>query len=466
MRIAFFTDTYYPDLNGVTISVNNFAKELRQKGHTVYIFAPKNNGNHKDKDKFLVRLPSFKILSNVEPEIYSPTPWPNKQFRQMFSKDFDIIHAHGNGPYSLLGYSIAKIKRISFAMTFHNMHTHYAHYIFNGKIITPKMISLGLKTFAQRCDAVFVPSEKMKKELLSYGVKKQINVVPNFLEFERFENLKTGYLHKLLGLSEDTPILLTVGRIGKEKNLDFILRVFKIICKTDDKTHLVIVGKGPERDNLFDFAKKLGILKRVHFAGAIEYEFMPMVYKDAAVFVFASYTETQGVCVLEASAAGIPSVINDDSAFDNMVKNGKSGFTLPLNEDKFAEKLNVLLNNKQKREEMGKEAVKIASKNFDAKKITQKLTGVYAQIVAQKNKLKPMRSIVVRARTEEPIEDIWELITDVKNWDKLIKFVKKISIKEPVKEGSQFRDTTAILWFPAPVKHTITEVEKYKKFKM
>jgi glycosyltransferase involved in cell wall biosynthesis len=381
MKIAFFTDTYYPDLNGVTVSVNNFAKELRKKGNLVYIFAPKITGKYKDKDKNLIRLPSFKILSKVEPQIYTPTIWPNKQFRGMFTEDFDIIHAHGNGPYSLLGYSIAKIKRIPFVMTFHTIHTQYTHYIFNGKIITPRMVSMGLKTFAHRCNLVITPSNKMKKELISYGVKKQIHVIPNFLEQDRFIDNKKGYLHKLLGLSESVPIILTVGRIGKEKNIDFILKVFKEVCKTDGKSHLVIVGKGPESDNLLTLAKKLGIEKRVHFTGAIDYEFMPLVYKDATVFVFASYTETQGICVLEASASGIPLVINNDEAFEGMAEDRKNGYILPLNISKFSKKIIYLLQNKDTRAKMGKKATIIAAKNFEAGKITKDLLEVYSKLL-------------------------------------------------------------------------------------
>lgn len=384
MKIAFFTDTYYPDLNGVSISVDNYATELRKKGHKVYIFAPKIKGKYKDEDMDLIRLPSIRIISKVEPEIYSPLLWFNKQFRQMFSRNFDIIHAHGNGPYSLLGYSIAKIKKIPFVMTFHTIHTNYTHYIFNGKLIKPKMVEYAFKVFANRCKVVFVPSKKMALELIKYGVRKKIHITPNFLDIKKFKNLKKGFIHELLKLPEDTPIILTVGRIGKEKNIDFILRVFKKIHENNKKVHLVIVGQGPEKDNLLEYAKELGISHRVHFAGRIDYDFMPLVYKDADIFTFASYTETQGVCVLEAATAGIPSVVNDDPAFDGMIKNEESGFMLPLDENEFIRKLNFLLDNKQKRFKMGQKAVKIALDNFSGDKITEDLLEIYSEILGNK----------------------------------------------------------------------------------
>jgi glycosyltransferase involved in cell wall biosynthesis len=380
MKIAFFTDTYYPELNGVATSVENFAEALRKQGHTVYIFAPKIKGTYKDNDRSVFRLPSLKVLSHVEPEIYAPTLWPNKNFRRMFNKKFDIIHAHGNGPYSLLGLSVARLKGVPFVMTFHTIHTYYTHYIFNGHVITPKMVEIALKTFAQRCDGVFTPSEKMKKELQKYGVKKEITVVPNFLDFERFAHYKKNYLYKLLNLSLDIPLIVTVGRIGKEKNIDFILRVFKQVFAKDAKSHLVVVGKGPEKDNLQALARKLKIADRTHFVGAIDYANMPSVYHNAVLFVFASYTETQGVCVLEAASAGIPSVVSDDGAFQNMVVNGENGFTLPLDEDKFAEKILLLLADHKLRDQLAKKSRAVALRNFDGEKITEKLVEQYLSV--------------------------------------------------------------------------------------
>lgn len=77
-----------------------------------------------------------------------------------------------------------------------------------------------------------------------------------------------------------------------------------------------------------------------------------------------------------------------------------------------------------------------------------------------------MKKVVVKARTEESIEEIWDVIIDIKNWDKLIKFVKKIDIKELPQKHTKFFDITEILWVPTKIEHTILEIEKYKRFKM
>lgn len=386
MRIALFTDTYYPDLNGVVISVDNYAHELRKKGHKVFIFAPKIKGKYKDEDPDLIRLPSLKILKKTEPQIHSPLPWFNKEFNRIFLEDYDIIHAHGNGPYSVLGLLASKVKRVPFVMTFHTVHSLYTHYIFGGRLIKPHHVEMFLKLFANRCSLILTVSEKMKNELQKYGVKKEIYVTPNFLDLKRFTNLKKGFLHKLLKLPSDVKLVTTVGRIGEEKNIDFLLRVFKIVYSENSNVHLVIIGQGPEKENLEKLTSELGISNRVHFTGKISYDFMPQAYFDSCIFLFSSVSETQGIVVLEADAAGTPVVVSDDSAFKNMVYDNKNGFALPLNEDKFAHKILELLEDNKLREDMSNEAKKIAFTDFDPSALTAQLINLYEQAISKRKK--------------------------------------------------------------------------------
>ena len=129
-------------------------------------------------------------------------------------------------------------------------------------------------------------------------------------------------------------------------------------------------------------------------------------------------------------------------------------------------KILLLLNDKKLREKLAKKAKEIAEKNFSKQKITKDLEGIYESLINKKTKLRLMRKVSVVVRTEEPIEELWDLMIDINKWDKLIKFVREISIKEPVKEGTQFYDITGIMWFPTHIKHRITKIEKYKKFSM
>ena len=162
-----------------TISVQNYAKELRDLGHTVYIFAPKFK-DYKDTDKDVYRLSAVKVLQ-TEPEVHMPFLMPHRILKEINPRDFDVIHAHGNGFFSFLGYQMALIKGIPYVLTVHTQHTRYTHYIFNGKIITPRIAAAGLRVISNMCDEVITPSFKMKKELVHYGATKPVNVIPNFV---------------------------------------------------------------------------------------------------------------------------------------------------------------------------------------------------------------------------------------------------------------------------------------------
>jgi len=181
MKIGIITDSYYPQLNGVVVSVDNFTRELRKLGHEVYIFAPLLK-NYKDKDRNVFRISNFKVISS-EPEVLVPLPMPRLSYQQIFNINLDVIHAHGNGAFSFLGCQIAKLKGIPFILTFHTVHTKYTHYFLNGKVIRPKMVALGMRMFADICDGIITPSEKMKNELIAYGVKKEIKIIPSFMIF-------------------------------------------------------------------------------------------------------------------------------------------------------------------------------------------------------------------------------------------------------------------------------------------
>lgn len=391
MKIAFFTDSYYPHLNGVTISVEEYAKALREKGHIVYIVAPTVKG-YKEKDPFVINLPSFVII-HAEPKIMAPIPVPFKKLIMALSLDVDVIHAHGNGLFSLLGYEIARTRKIPFVMTFHTLHTEYTHYIFKGKILKPAMVARMLKMLAQMCDGILTPSEKMKQSLLDFGVTKEITVLPNFINLQKFKNLKSGFLHRKLKLSKDSQILLTVGRLGKEKNFGFVIKVFKKIVEKNINTHLVIIGDGPEKDNLLQLVKSFAI-PNIHFAGKIQKRLMPHAYSDASAFIFASVTEVHPLVVLEAIGAGLPIIAVNDLAFSNVVKNGINGFSLPLDEDLFAKKTEEILKDSdlQKKFRMGSE--KISSEGKPADELTDELINYYKLLLVKYSKRKQTKPLV------------------------------------------------------------------------
>lgn len=377
MNIGIFTDIYYPYLNGVSVAVDNLTKELRKKGHTVYLFAPQIEGC-KDVGVDVFRLSSTRVIFS-SPEVRLPIPIPNKNLRKVFALDLDLIHGHGGGAFSLLGYQIAKVKGIPFILTFHGVLTEYMHYLFRGKIFKSRDAIRVSRMFGNIADGIITPSEKMRDISISYGIKKSITVIPNPVDISVFNVSKKTFLQKKLNLPKNITIILAVGRLGKEKNFAFTIEIFKKLAEKESTSHLVIVGSGMEKEKLAGLSGDL-LNKRIHFAGQVDVEDMPLVYASAEIFIFTSTTETQGLCVLEAAAAGLPLVLTDDPAYKNMIVDGFNGFSLPQKQDIFVEKLKELLEDKKLRKKFGKNSKIVVAKNFNSKLLTEEVVAYYKKI--------------------------------------------------------------------------------------
>lgn len=382
MKIAFFADTYFPMLNGVSVSVDNLAHELRALGHTVYIFAPKFD-DFEETDKDVYRLSAVKILS-TEFEVHMPLMMPHRILKEINPRDFDIVHAHGNGFFSFLGYQVALLKGIPYILTFHTQLTRYTHYVLNGKLITPRMAAAGLRVFGNVCTTVITPSQKMKDELVSYGVKRPITVVPNFVYPERFKTRKKGFLRSQFNIPNDAPILLSVGRLGKEKDFAFVLNAFKAVSKKDTTSHLVIVGYGDEFEALQAQAKRIGLTERIHFTGKILPEKIVEAYADADLYVFASTSEVHPMVILEAASAGLPLVVVKDSAYDGMIQSGENGFLTKRTIADFSDRILELVQNKAMRVKFGKRSEEIIQEHYLPKKLALQMVSVYEEALAKR----------------------------------------------------------------------------------
>ncbi len=381
MRIAYFTDTYYPQLNGVAVSVGYFVKNLKKKGLRVFLFAPRMKGFRNDHED-THHLPSMRVSPTLPDSIRFPIPIPHKNFWQIIRRDFDLVHAHGNGVFSFLGFITARSKKVPFIMTFHTQMSQFAHYFLKGKVLTASHINnIFFKRFGNLCDGIVAPSEKMKQELIKSGVKKPIIVIPNFVEFDKFKVKDVQFLRKNYNIPKTYPILLAVGRLGKEKNFEFLLHIFQRITELDNKPYLVIVGEGVDFKKLKKLSEKLGIEKRVRLTGGIPNDKMPYVYKDADIFVFPSVAEVHPMVAIEAAASGLPLIVAKDQAYKGVVVNGKNGYALPLDWEIFTKRIISLLKDTEKMSEFSKNSPLIVKENFNSEKLIRKLLRFYEKIL-------------------------------------------------------------------------------------
>lgn len=364
--------------------VGYFARSLRKKGHSVYLFAPKIKG-YKDNEADVYRIPSIRALPSLPDSIRIPLPVPHKTLLKIYQLDFDLVHAHGNGIFSLIGLGVAKAKKVPYILTFHTQVGKFAHYFLKGKVVKPKHLNeILLKRFANLCDGIIAPSRKMRTELTGCGVKKHIEVIPNFVELGKFKTFKkSGFLHSLLKIPKKDPILLAVGRLGKEKNFEFLIEIFQAVTQLNSDSHLVIVGEGFEYKRLKKVGKKLHLDSRFHMTGGIPIDDMPKVYSDADMFVFPSVSEIHPMVAIEAAASGLPLLVAKDAAYQGVVINNENGYTLPLDKEIFAKTIVKLLKNPRLMKKFSENSPKIVKKNFGSELLINKLTAFYNRIIRE-----------------------------------------------------------------------------------
>ncbi len=391
MIIGLFTDSYMPSHDGVATSVSGTAQELNKLGHKVYIIAP-SHPNYRDR-KNVLRILSVQIYQ--EPEIRIGLDIPQPSLIKISEIPFDIIHGHSGGPVSLLGWQIAQIRNIPFVETYHTMWRQYAHYFPFPHLFTVWTLKRLSSIFGNDSDCVIAPSERAKDELISYGVKKPIYIIPSGIHAELFHHQKKGFLHQQFNLKEKTQIALFVGRLEQEKSPDFLITSFTHVVKQRPEAVLILVGSGREKETLQKLSEDLNIAKNVFFMEPVNYLDMPKVYADSELLVFSSKTETQGLVILEALTSGIPVVAVQDRVSAEIIKNGENGFLVDKDPEAFAQKIVKVLKDvhlQKKLSENAKESSKLYSIETQAKSLEE----VYTEQIVRKNAVIPTKKFLPR----------------------------------------------------------------------
>lgn len=381
MRIGLFTESYLPDPNGVATSVAASVTELEKMGHTVYVIAP-NHPGYKDK-KNVIRLYSMRVMEKLD--MRTALMVPEKNLYKILRLNLDVIHGHGGGTVSFIGWEVARIKNRPFIGTYHTLAHEYTHYILRGKLLTPVFFKTVTRIFGNMCQQLIAPTERAKSELRKMKVKTPITILPNGINLSLFTSAQKGMLREKLDIKPSTKILLYVGRLGREKSVDFLVKSYALIAAKYPNTALVMVGDGPDRKRVKDLAKSLQIDKQVYLPGFIKQDLIPEVYADADIFVFSSKTETQGMVLIEAMASGLPVVAVRDRAFKDLVINGYNGYLTKMLEHDFAQKAVKILASSDLRDTLSKNAVK-TSKKYSLVVHARKLEKIYVALIEQHKK--------------------------------------------------------------------------------
>ncbi|MFN3267502.1 MAG: glycosyltransferase, partial [Deinococcales bacterium] len=407
LRVALFTDTYRPQINGVVTSVVNLKRGLEELGHTVTVVAPKHPAQKPETGVIRIRSTTYR----PQPEQRYAFPPSLRKILEFRRRNFDIIHTHGL-VMPVIGLGIGRLLGVPVVMTYHTRFRDYVHYapfyatmswLLNDKrwylrgSRTRTRVSRNLvnnfehrtQALAARIDEwlcnrnleIISPAAPMADELVTMGVESPINVIPNGIDLESLQQPRPDPFPGL-GVPENTKRLVHVSRLGKEKSIDALLERFKWIHAAMPETHLIIVGDGPERQNLEKLCKKFALEKAVTFTGYVSNADIGAYYQHAHLFVFASISETQGMVALEASACACPVVARAEMGITSCIIDGQTGFLVhPDDIQGYVERVLLLLRDEPKRLEFAHAARAFALEEGSHRTMTKRILEVYTRAI-------------------------------------------------------------------------------------
>lgn len=320
MKIAFFTETYLPNIDGVVTSILSMRAELEARGHEVFIFTvgdKRAKGRNND--------PKVKYFSSVP---FPPYPsyrlaiLPRGVREVLEKEDVDVIHTHGMGTMGIYAVYCAKMLGKPLIGTMHTNIQEATHYVSNFKPVQRILKRIAwryLRTYFNSCDAVIAPSDYMARECRKHGIKKVV-AIPNGVDLGYFKPAGKRTRWK------KNEVVLFVGRLVREKNLDVLIRSAPIVSKRIKNVRYVIVGGGPAEKYYKDLAKSVGVSHLFEFVGAVPTKAVLQYYQNADVFAFPSVFETQGIAGIEAMTCGLPVIGARYLAIPDIVNDGKNGY--------------------------------------------------------------------------------------------------------------------------------------------
>lgn len=405
MKIAMLTNNYKPFLGGVPISAERQAKELVKLGHEVTVFAPEYEGelpegqDHLDENGIRIfrYRTSARCMENgmVYPRLIL------KEITKVFEEEsFDLIHTHHPMFVGMTALYLGRKYQLPVIYTYHTRYEDYLHYIGflkpegKGRILKQQLLKLGrnvvvpefMRWFTNQCDLVLAPTAGMQKRIRENGTKTPMAVFPTGLEevfyLERPE--EAGEIRRNYMGEQDGYMFCTAGRLEEEKNPHFLLKGIRKLKEKMDKTffRVLLIGNGSMTEELKTEAKALGIEEEIVFVGKVPNEQLNCYLQACDAFLFTSKSETQGIVLAEAFAAGLPVVAVEASGVEDIVEDGVNGFRTAEDIDMWTDKILEMLN---QREEMSRRA-KVTASGYRSVRLAVYEELLYRQCIAAKVK--------------------------------------------------------------------------------
>lgn len=335
MKILITSDLYFTATNGVVTSIRNLSDELTRRGHDVRILTLSNReASYREGAVYYVRSAPFGV---VYPDVRVSMAYKSHLIKELIAWKPDIIHSQCEFSTFSFASFIAKRTGAPLVHTYHTMYEDYVGYV-TPLIGFGKAVIKGFTRFRlNRTQAVIAPTKKVEQLLKRYEIRTPITVIPSGISLEAHKKAidSEALLEKkrTLGIATDAPVMINLGRLGTEKNVNELLTLFAKAKEKHPTLIFLIVGDGPAREALQKQAREQGITDAVIFTGMVKPTEVHFYYRLGDVFVSASTSETQGLTYLEATANGLPLVCRDDPCLDGIIDEGENGFAYRTEED-------------------------------------------------------------------------------------------------------------------------------------
>ncbi|MEQ8428439.1 MAG: glycosyltransferase [Gammaproteobacteria bacterium] len=383
MRILMISDVYFPRINGVSTSIKTFRKELSDLGHEITLIAPEYPQPHEDPTS-IMRIPSRYLFVDPEDRMMRRKPI-RARISELAQQAFDILHVQTPFVAHYAGLELSRALKIPRVVTYH---THFEEYLYHYLPYLPRALTrFSARWFnRQQCndmDGIIVPSTAMLDVLRRYGIHKPIEIIATGLQEHFFRRGDGERFRNKHGISANRPVLVHIGRLAHEKNIDFLLHMLVEVVKRVPDVLLIIAGEGPARPHLQKVVSELDLENNVLFVGYLDRDTELLdCYCSGQAFVFASRTETQGLVLLEAMAQSTPVVSLSIMGTRDILDTARGALLAEENIQDFSDKVIAILSNPTLQQRLSTEAHSYAQ-TWSSRAFAEKKQAFYEKTIQQ-----------------------------------------------------------------------------------
>lgn len=404
------TNTYKPHVGGVARSVEAFTAEYRSRGHHVVVVAPKFE-NTPAVEEDVVRLFAIQHFKGSDFSVRIPIPGRLSSVLKEFQPD--IVHSHHPFMLGDTALRVAHQFEVPIVFTHHTMYEQYMHYVPGDSPALRRFVVKLSTGYANLCDQVFAPSESVCSLLQKRGVESPISVVPTGVDLKQFKKGSGHGFRLIMDIPRDAFVVGHLGRLAPEKNLEFLTEAVVSFLKKNSQARFLLVGRGSFEKNIKHIITREGLAHRMCYLEVVEGPLLVSAYRAMNVFVFASKSETQGMVLTEAMAAGVPVVALDAPGAREVVRDRENACLLASeNKEDFVSALGwVASASPQERQALRRAALKTADR-FSMKRCTDRALTLYESLREKKPVNQRIRnSLWASALTL--IKTEWDLMANV-----------------------------------------------------